>query len=478
MPSKPTVFTNFNPTLPSFRVAILFPVLVFLGVMAFPTHAGAKVDLTTLSGQNSVQTTIYKAEDLTLVRDSRTFQFAKGLNRIQFSWANTRIDPTSLSLEIRDPSLPVTIRELAFPPNARELGIWHIQADEACQADLDITYFTSGISWEAFYMAFLSRDQSRLDLKGYVRVDNQSGEDYANARTRLVVGRIHLLDRIAELAARPYPYGQPEIGLFDEVRQEAFAEGRTLFKAPPAMRAAGAAPPPSPKEVAKESLSEYFLYTIEGTETIPHGWAKRLRSFEAGGIPVKNRYVYEPDRYGKGVNHMLTFKNEAEDSGASGYKGLGQTPLPGGEFKVFQRLDTDGGLIFMGSDRSKYIPLSKEVRLNLGKTTRVTIDPRVMSFKKANLTFDKKGNLSGFDEIRKIIVDTANFTKAPALVEIVENLETKAFTVTDVTCSGTYEKIDLDSFKFLITLAPGAREKIEYTLTTFKGERKWQHASE
>ena len=32
----------------------------------------------------------------------------------------------------------------------------------------------------------------------------------------------------------------------------------------------------NPKEIKKEGLSEYFLYTIEGTETIPNGWSKRL----------------------------------------------------------------------------------------------------------------------------------------------------------------------------------------------------------
>ena len=39
--------------------------------------------------------------------------------------------------------------------------------------------------------------------------------------------------------------------------------------------------PAKPKEIIKEGLSEYFIYTIEGTETIPNGWSKRMRSLEA-----------------------------------------------------------------------------------------------------------------------------------------------------------------------------------------------------
>ena len=36
------------------------------------------------------------------------------------------------------------------------------------------------------------------------------------------------------------------------------------------------------KQIIKEGLSEYFIYTIEGTETIRDGHAKRMRSFEGG----------------------------------------------------------------------------------------------------------------------------------------------------------------------------------------------------
>ena len=43
-----------------------------------------------------------------------------------------------------------------------------------------------------------------------------------------------------------------------------------------------------PKEIVKEGLSEYFIYTIEGTETIPNGWSKRMRSFEGQTVPSRS----------------------------------------------------------------------------------------------------------------------------------------------------------------------------------------------
>jgi hypothetical protein len=43
-------------------------------------------------------------------------------------------------------------------------------------------------------------------------VTNNSGEDYENAQVRLIVGQVHILDQIADLARRQYPYGRPGEG--------------------------------------------------------------------------------------------------------------------------------------------------------------------------------------------------------------------------------------------------------------------------
>ena len=50
-----------------------------------------------------------------------------------------------------------------------------------------------------------------------------------------------------------------------------------------------------PAEIVKEGLSEYFIYTIEGTQTVPNGWSKRLSSFRAR--QVKFDILYRPVSY-------------------------------------------------------------------------------------------------------------------------------------------------------------------------------------
>src|SRR4051812_50001509 len=52
-------------------------------------QAPARINVVTLPGRDSVQLTIYNSVDLTLVRETRLLTFKKGLNRLEFSWANT-----------------------------------------------------------------------------------------------------------------------------------------------------------------------------------------------------------------------------------------------------------------------------------------------------------------------------------------------------------------------------------------------------
>jgi len=171
--------------------------------------AEAKVDLVTLPTRQTVQLTIYNSADLTLARESRALTLKKGLNKLQFSWANTLIDPTSLEMLTKAQAGQIDISDLTFPPRVRNLGLWNIQSNISGKVPVEISYLTSGLAWRAFYMGTLTPDEKTMRLQGYVRVTNRSGEDYENAQTRLIVGKIHILDRIAQLAKQKYPYGRP-----------------------------------------------------------------------------------------------------------------------------------------------------------------------------------------------------------------------------------------------------------------------------
>ncbi len=433
-----------------------------------PGSTMAKIDLVTLKDRTSVQTTIYNKADLTLVRDNRVLSFKKGMNQLQFSWANTKIDPTSLMLEIKQHSDKIEIIEVIYPSGTKDVCIWNIQTSQAIVAPVEITYFTSGISWQSYYFAFLSKNQKIINLKGYVTVTNSSGEDYDNAQTRLVVGKVNILDKIAHLSSLKYPYGRPESMLGGMKRKDTLKKGiRVLDAAMPMMVMESDASEPRPKKIDKQGLSEYFLYSIEGKESIPDGWSKRLLSFEADSVNVKNMYKYESNRYGDMVVRFLVFENKKETN-------LGQTPLPGGEIKVFKQIGKKSKLDYIGSDITKYIPVGKKVELNLGKSLDVTIKPKTIGFKKENIIFDKKGNISGFDEVKEIEIDFVNFTDTASILEYVKNIDSTSFNISKISTHELFEKVDQDTIKFKISLKPHSSKKIKFTLTIKRGERRWQ----
>jgi hypothetical protein len=64
--------------------------------------AVADVDLFTIPRREGTQLTIYNGEDITMVRELRLLTVKPGVNRIQFSSANTLIDPTSIDFRILD----------------------------------------------------------------------------------------------------------------------------------------------------------------------------------------------------------------------------------------------------------------------------------------------------------------------------------------------------------------------------------------
>ena len=446
---------KINHLLSGFLILVLLPL----------TEATAKIDLVTLSDRDSVETTIYNEADLTLVRDKRTLNFVKGMNRLQFSWANTRIDPTSLSLDIKKDADKISVVEITYPPGTKDVGVWQIKAAEACRAPVEITYFTSGISWQAYYVAVLSEDRNTSDLKGYVRVTNHSGEDYSNTVTRLVVGKINILDDIASLAALDHPYGRPDLMSGGPERKVLLSRAKQILTEarPMAMDAA----PTRPKEITKEGLSEYYLYTVEGRENILHGWSKRLLSLQAGPVRIQTLYRYDRDRFGDAVVRFLTFDNKKENK-------LGDTPMPGGEVKVFHSAGKKGELEYIGTDTTKYIPVDKTAELNLGHTLSVKIKPLVMAYRKENLAFDKKGNITAFDEVKDYEVRLSNFTDTRATLEYVRNFDSPDVKISRISLPDRFKKTDQDSITFTLELAPQASETLRFTATFPRGDRKWQ----
>jgi hypothetical protein len=421
----------------------------------------AKVDLVTLPVRDKVQLTIYNSADLTLARDIRALTMKKGPNRLQFAWSGTLIDPTSLEMLPLGEAGRIQVQGLEYPPRVQGLGIWNLESGFSGKVPFEITYFTSGISWQAYYLATLKPDESAMRLEGYVRVANHSGEDYENAETRLIVGKINLLDRIADLARRKEPYGRPgpvtPAPMLGTAADMVTEEAAAFYAAKAELKKA------RPKEILKEGLSEYFLYTIEGTEDIANGWGKRLISFTAPEIPVRNLYRYEEERYGDTPVRFISFVNDEKHR-------MGAEPIPGGLVKVFRDTGEDGFLSYVGAQKTRYIPKGEEVNLNMGPSREVSVKAILMDYRTDNYEWMNEA-ITGWDEHRTVKIEVANYRGMPVQVEVRRNFPVTAWKLDNEGDTGRHEKVDADTVQYTLDLDTRSKKTFIYSVTLHRGSR-------
>jgi hypothetical protein len=357
----------------------------------------AAVDIVTLPTREGTQLTIYNSEDITMVREHRLLTVKQGVNKIQFSWANTLIDPTSIEFRILDHQDKVDLVDTTFPAGRNDALQWNVKSQMAGKIPVEIRYFTSGITWAADYVGIANEDETKLTLTGYVRVTNNSGELYDNAQTRLVVGTINLVEKIADLARRPPPGKWKE--LLPEDRQRLEADFDDAAKAGDKLALDLKADPGDgfggrmlerKKQVIKQGLSEYFLFTIEGREDIKDKEPKRLVALKVADVPLETIYKLTDRDGGQQFTKFYRFKNvklldeQGKEKKLSGMENLGLSPLPNGMVRLFSEYKSKD-LAYVGGTETKYVPIGDRVEVNVGPDKDISIVRRLKDQQISNI---------------------------------------------------------------------------------------------
>ena len=425
-------------------------------VLLFALVAEARVNVVTLPARDTVQLTIYNSVDLTLVKETRHLTLRRGLNKLEFSWANTLIDPTSVEFRALTHADEVEVLDVSFPPRAPSTLEWRLNSEVVGEVVVEIRYFTSGISWAADYVAETSQDEKTMELRGAVRVQNNSGEDYENAQVRLIVGVVRLVEEIVKLAR-------------DRAGERKDAPTTLLLQSQPDMslrfsrleKRAGLAAlgdESKEKEIIKENLSEYFIYTVDGRDTIRNGWAKRLPSFKADDVLIASYYKFEQERWGDAVMRYYRFTNSVASK-------LGKEPLPDGEVKAFRIVSEDQLYAFAGRTAVKYIPINEAVELELGQDLEVSVKPVLMVWEKTNVQFDNRGNVAGWTTKQTWEFEVQNSRDIPAVVDIRRSFPGDW----TLTTSRAYERLDASKVKFIVPLSAREKQRFTYELETRHG---------
>ncbi len=162
--------------------------LMILLMVLVPLESMARIKLITLPVRERVEIQLDHAS-ATLVEEERIVPLVKGINQVDFSWANTRIDSDSIlfrMLPAQDKSgVDAKVLSVSYPPNENAL-VWSVGSDRSGSARVRISYLLGGLEKSFHYRAVASKDESSLRLAQYLRVKNHSNEAYD--QSQLYVG--------------------------------------------------------------------------------------------------------------------------------------------------------------------------------------------------------------------------------------------------------------------------------------------------
>lgn len=156
----------------------LYAVVLLTGLPA--PAAWGRIMLITLPVRQRVEIQLDNP-NATLVEEERTVPLVKGENQVDFSWANTQIDPETILFRVLGPAgekpIDVKVLSVSYPPNESAL-IWTVAAGDSGSARVRISYILGNLTKSFTYRAIADHDEKTLSLSEYMRLENFSNEEF------------------------------------------------------------------------------------------------------------------------------------------------------------------------------------------------------------------------------------------------------------------------------------------------------------
>lgn len=254
---------------------------------------------------------------------------------------------------------------------------WLLSTTKPGAVQFELAYLTSGISWNAQYVAVIDKDAASLsNLKGWVSVTNGAGATFKDAQLKLMAGDVNLVQN----AQPAYPVYETMGG---------------------GVRAAVAPTPSGAKQFTEQSLFEYRIYNLDRPTTLKDGETKQIELFNAANVKASKELVYDSTRSNQ-VRVNVEFENRKD-------AGLGLS-MPAGTVRLYQP-DSDGKLQFLGEDSIEHTPENEKVRLFVGNAFDLTAEREQTDYQQVSKCTQRVTN--------KIVLKNAKDTAAK--VKVVEH---------------------------------------------------------
>jgi len=311
---------------------------------------------------------------------------------------------------------------------------WLVNNARAGQHKTEISYLAGQLSWNCNYVALLNKDDSRIDVTGWVTLTNNSGTSFKNAGLKLVAGEVNVVKEAFEYEAR-------------------LAKSQAVADA-------------SAPQFKQTDLFEYKLYSLQRHTDLNNNETKQIELTSAKDVAAKKMFIYDgladqwrywyrnfsyrsQGSFGQQsstkVGVYVTFKNDDAS-------GLG-IPLPKGKVRVYKR-DDDGKEQFIGEDQIDHTPKDEEVKLYLGNAFDI-VGERVQK--------DFKSYAAGHVVEETIEIKVRNHKDETVEIQVYEH--PWRWSQWDIVKSNTdWTKVDQTTLRFPVKIARGGEKTVSYTI--------------
>ena len=239
---------------------------------------------------------------------------------------------------LRDDGLPVRVVYDSLPPNLRARPTLSVSVDSAAAGRRPgtLSYLTTGLGWNADYVALFDDVKGTIDVQGWVTLTNTNNVAFDNAETILVAGA-------------PGAGNNGSAGI-----------------APGSM--AGT------ETSKRQRLGDFYLYPIDRRLTIAPNQQKQVSFLSVGGVPAKKIYRFEnswlqSSKDPISVTSVLSFSSSKDG-------GLGDA-LPAGAVRVYIR-DSKGQPQFIGENRIDHTPMGSTLDIPTGSAFDIKVKPEMV----------------------------------------------------------------------------------------------------
>jgi len=275
-----------------------------------------------------------------------------------------------------------------------------IQSDAERRADLQVSYLTRGMGWNADYVARLDPQADYLELEGWATVTNTTGIPFENAEVTLVSGSPN---RAVQERRR-------------QLQDSAAGEQAKLY-APTAARAE-----------AQEEVGEGHAYRVPAPVTLGLDQKNRVRMLDARRVPIRRDYAVglphlaewsyvapgQPQRSNAALS--IHFTNDSASN-------LG-VPLGAGAIRMYEN-GRDGRPRYTGAASLGDLPKGLQTSLAIGESFDVTAESRVVKSQR----IDKR-------TVRKTVeIRVRNAKRMPVNVRLAQPVSGTAKVVTETSQS-------------------------------------------